>query len=156
MKIIIREIRLEDAATSYRWRNDADVWKYTGSKPDRFVTPEMEKQWLAEVLAFQNQKRFAICVNEDQQYIGNVQLTDIKDGEAQFHIFIGEKDFWNKGVGTEATRLIIRYGFEILHLKRIYLCVNKNNASAISSYSKCGFIQRGIKEDQIIMVIDHE
>jgi RimJ/RimL family protein N-acetyltransferase len=156
MKIIIRELRLEDAATSYRWRNDAEVWKFTGSKPDKIITPEIEKQWLAGVLACQDQKRFAICVNEDPKYIGNVQLTDIKDGEAQFHIFIGEKNFWNKGVGTEATRLIISYGFETLHLKRIYLYVNKDNAPAIASYARCGFVQGEIKKDQIKMVIDHE
>jgi RimJ/RimL family protein N-acetyltransferase len=156
MKVIIRKLRLKDAATSYKWRNDAEVWKHTGSKPDKFITPEIEKEWLAEVLTRKDQKRFAICVNEDQQYVGNVQLTEIKGGEAEFHIFIGEKSYWNKGVGSEATRLIINYGFEQLHLKKITLIVDKENAPAIASYTKCGFVLVVEGQYHLMMAIENE
>ena len=106
------------------------------------------------MLKNEDQNRFAICVNNDLQYIGNVQLTDIIDNKAQFHIFIGEKGFWNKGIGTEATLLMIKYGFENLKLHKIYLLVNKSNVPAIKSYEKCGFRICGIIDNKIRMEIN--
>lgn len=153
MKIIIRPLKISDAAISWKWRNDPDIWKLTGRKWNNIVTLEMEEQWLEKVIINANEKRFAICVNEDEKYVGNVQLTDIRDNKAQFHIFIGEKSYWGKGIATEATKLVLDYGFGVLKLEEIYLHVKEGNPAAIKAYRKCGFVVEETKSDGIYMKV---
>ena len=137
--VYIRPLRREDALTSYKWRNDPDIWLYTGRRPDRTITSEIELEWIDRVLKDPSSRRFAICLKDGDVYIGNVQLTDIKEGKAEFHIFIGAKEYWGKGFATEATKLIIDYAKNELRLNGLYLWVNPQNKSAVKVYSKCGF-----------------
>lgn len=148
--IYIRPLQREDALTSYKWRNDPEIWLYTGRRPDRIITPEIELEWIDRVLKDTSSRRFAVCLKENNAYIGNVQLTDILDGKAEFHIFIGSKECWGKGFGTEATKLLISYAKDILKLKELRLWVNPQNKSAIRIYLKCGFKQI---DDSINMVL---
>jgi diamine N-acetyltransferase len=156
MKVTIRSLIISDAKTSWKWRNDLLLWKYTGNRPDRQITMEIELEWLKGALLRENEHRFAICVGEKKEYIGNVQLTDITKNDAQFHIFIGERKFHGVGIGTQATKLIIDYAFKELDLKTIYLYVNSNNNIAIKTYKKCGFKIIEEKEDELKMTIKNE
>ena len=91
--VFIRPLTIQDALVSYRWRNDPEVWKFTGSRPDRYITQEIEIEWAKKVLQDKSSHRFAICVQEEQavHYVGNIQLTDITAQEGQYHIFIGDR-----------------------------------------------------------------
>jgi RimJ/RimL family protein N-acetyltransferase len=139
--VYIRPLSAEDALTSYQWRNNPRIWRFTGSRPDKYITPEMETAWINEVLQRQNEKRFAICLCSDNKYIGNVFLTDIRDGEAQIHIFIGEMEYWGKGRAYESVCMIFDYGFNELGLKTIYAQINARNASSISLSKLAGFVR---------------
>jgi diamine N-acetyltransferase len=155
MKVFIRPLTLDDAKTSWKWRNDPFVWKYTGKRPNRLITIEIEQEWLKSALQKENESRFAICIGKEMEYIGNIQLTDITKVDAQFHVFIGEKQYHNKGIGSCAAKLIIEYAFVNLNLKVLYLFVNSNNISAIRSYKKCGFKTIDIQNEIIKMTIEN-
>jgi len=142
-EIYIRPLAEDDANLSYKWRNDSEVWKYTGSRPAREITAAQEREWIREVLSRPSEKRFAICLIGTDEYIGNVQLTGITKNEAEFHIFIGAKKYWGRGYGTAATRLGLDFAFESLNLKRVLLEVKKSNVSAIRAYEKAGFTDTG-------------
>ncbi len=64
---------------------------------------------------------------------------------SDFRILIGEDAFRGKGLGSEATRLTVAYGFDKLNLETIYLGVNADNKGAIASYEKAGFVREGIR-----------
>lgn len=137
--VYIRPLVPEDALVSYQWRNNPRLWRIMGCRPDRFITPEMESAWLVKVLQRQNERRFAICHSIDNKYIGNVFLTDMQNGEAQIHIFIGEMEYWGKGTAYVAIRLLMDIGFRLLHLDMVYALVNSNNASVIALARLLGF-----------------
>ena len=61
--------------------------------------------------------------------------------EGDFGINIGDRGFQNKGYGTEAVLLCLRYGFEELNLNRIRLSVFSNNPGD-PLLSEGGFVQR--------------
>ena len=82
---------------SYQWRNNPKIWRHTCSKPDRQITAEIEAESLAGILRREDEKRFAICLSDNDVYIGNIFYTDIRDGEAQLHLFFGEQRFCGKG-----------------------------------------------------------
>ena len=125
MEVTIRPLQRNDAFTSYKWRNDPNLWKLTGSKPDCIITPEIELAWIEKVMA--NIRDYRCAIVADGIYVGNIYLTNIQNKKADYHIFIGEKDYWNKGIAKRASKLIIEYGFEKLGLESICLYVRKNN-----------------------------
>ena len=137
MKITIRPLRIEDAYTSVKWRNDPEVFKYTGNTYSQEITIESEIEWIRKVISKPNDYRCAILA--DDVYVGNIYLTDITNEKADYHIFIGEKDYWGKGVAREASQLILEYAFSHLQLKWVELRVKKQNNRAIALYIALGF-----------------
>lgn len=144
--VYIRPLVLSDANVSYQWRNDSDIWKYTEFKPDRYISLEAEQKWIKDKLENKDERRFAICLKENNQYIGNIQLLNISNGLASFHIFIGEKSLWGNGIGKQATKLILKYAFFELGLKCVLLEVNPLNISACKTYERMGFVAVGSNE----------
>lgn len=149
MEVKIRPLEEKDAYTSVNWRNDPAIWEFTGSKPDREITIEDETAWIQKVIADKKDRRFAILADED--YVGNIYLTGIEDGRAEYHIFIGERSYWGKGVAALASRAIIDYAKNKLKLNEIALSVNENNKSAINLYKRLGFKATGLSEGFIKM-----
>ena len=137
MEIRIRPLVEEDAYTSVKWRNDPDVFKYTGNTYDHEITIESELDWIRRVMNNPNDYRCAIIA--DNTYVGNIYLTDIDGVSAHYHIFIGNKDYWGKGVAKKASKQIIDYAFGSLGLKRIILRVRIDNVRAIRLYHSLGF-----------------
>jgi RimJ/RimL family protein N-acetyltransferase len=137
--IYLRPLREEDALVSYKWRNDPEIWQYTASRPDLMITPEIESEWIRRVLGDTSSLRFAICLAESGEYIGNIQLTDIFEEKAQMHIFIGEKKYWGRGVATRATELVLDVAFSTMQLKKVFLEVHNDNSQAIKTYVRNGF-----------------
>ena len=134
--ILIRPLEQNDSEVSWKWRNDEEVWKYTG-RPNISVTPEIEREWINKVLNQTNSRRFAIIA--DGIYIGNIQLTNVTEIDAEYHIFIGDKKYWGKGIANLATQKILTFAVKELKLKCVYLFVNPDNSVAIKLYEKIGF-----------------
>lgn len=143
MIVTIRPLQEADAYTSVKWRNDPEVFKYTGNTYKSEILLETELNWIRKVMANENEHRCAILA--DNVYVGNIYLTDITKESAHYHIFIGNKDYWGKGVAKQASEQILKYAFDVLKIKAVYLRVKKQNVSAFHLYLKLGFIER--KED---------
>jgi RimJ/RimL family protein N-acetyltransferase len=73
---------------------------------------------------------------------------DPGNGSCNFRIFIGPKGR-DRGFGTEATRLIVGYGFEHLGLHRISLEVYAFNPRARRAYEKVGFRAEGVLRESL-------
>jgi RimJ/RimL family protein N-acetyltransferase len=139
MNVYIRPLCVKDALKSSHWRNDPEVWTYTNSRPDHYITQDIELEWIRIALKNEASKHFAICIVGTNEYIGNTQLTNISNFSAQFHIFIGNKIYWGRGISTLVTSMVLDFAHNNLNLKKIYLEVNKKNAAAINSYKKNDF-----------------
>jgi diamine N-acetyltransferase len=66
---------------------------------------------------------------------------------AEYNIFIGVKDCWGKGYGTETTILMLDYGFTLLGLHNIMLRVDAYNERAIRAYLRAGFKEFGRRRE---------
>lgn len=151
--IYLRPLKIGDAAISYKWRNDPKVWLYTNFVPSEQITPEIERKWLATVLKKKDQKRFAICIVGTEEYIGNIQLLQIGNNEAEFHLFIGEKKYWGRGIGFEATKQLLQIAFSDLKLEYVFLHVHPENIVAIRCYRRAGFEAVAFKNEMLKMVV---
>jgi RimJ/RimL family protein N-acetyltransferase len=82
--------------------------------------------------------------------VGEVVLNDFDAGNrsCSFRTILGP-DGRDRGLGTEAVRLIIGYGFEQLGLHRISLEVYAFNPRARRVYEKTGFVAEGVLRDAL-------
>ena len=154
MIVTIRPLQENDAYTSVKWRNDPEVFKYTGNTYDHEITIESELEWICKVICNQNEHRCAILV--DGVYVGNIYLTDIDGASAHYHIFIGNKNYWGKGVAKRASQLILHYAFDQLMLQSVLLRVQKGNYAAVKLYKSLGFKEVHSDDTWRIMTIKKE
>jgi RimJ/RimL family protein N-acetyltransferase len=78
--------------------------------------------------------------------IGTTGLTEVgvhAPGSCYFRILIGEHEYWNRGFGTEATRMMMREAFHRHGLETINLEVFDYNERAQAAYARVGFRQVG-------------
>ncbi len=148
MNISIRTLQEKDAEISVKWRNIPDIWTHTTFKADREITLQDERNWIQKVINEETSARFAIMV--DDVYVGNIYITNIDNEGGEYHIFIGDKNYWGKGVASAASRLILDYAKEVLQLKYIDLHVKKDNQAAFHIYEKLGFKLTGKSRDEFV------
>jgi RimJ/RimL family protein N-acetyltransferase len=168
-RVNLMPLERENIDLFLKWFNDPEILQYlTVFKP---MTRDMEEEWFDALKHRENAIYFSIQIttdNNSKKIIGNcaIQNIDGKDRSSTIGITIGEKNYQNKGYGTEAMELLVKYGFDILNLNRIGLSVYDFNIRAIRAYEKAGFIEEGIKRqaryyngkyhDEIIMAILRE
>jgi RimJ/RimL family protein N-acetyltransferase len=146
-RIYLRAIEPEDEETCWRWMNDADAIHYL-TMPPWPVSRVFEREWVQRRSKGGNEddRVAAICLKADGRHIGNVGLHNIqwRHGTAVLGILIGEKDCWDQGYGEETVRLVLRFAFKSLGLRKIRLSVFAPNRRAQRCYEKCGFEVEGV------------
>ena len=70
-----------------------------------------------------------------------------EDRAATAGITIGEESYWGGGYGTDAMRVLCRFGFAMMNLHRIELSVFEDNPRAIRCYEKLGFQHEGRRRE---------
>lgn len=136
--IYLRPLAIEDAAISYKWRNDVSLWTYTGSRPTCEITEAMEREWATRAIASNERINFAICIQNTNEYIGNIYLVNIKDNVGELGIFIGERSHWGKGYAKEALRLLRIVARDEYGIHTIRIGLNPQNTAALMAYLKNG------------------
>ncbi len=141
--IYLSPIDLSDVDKYTEWINDLELSLNLGLS-GRLITKEKEKELLAEMSKDFN---FAIVTLEKDELLGNCGFhnIDLINKTAELGIFIGDKKHWCKGFGSEATMLLLAYGFNILNLNNVMLTVKEHNKRAIACYEKCGFKPIGMR-----------
>ncbi|MNW49642.1 Spermidine N(1)-acetyltransferase [compost metagenome] len=153
-KVILRPFMPEDYSTMISLLEDPEIRRLTGSahtdeeanEPTSPEEAEHIKQWYLSRNDQTNRLDLAIIEQATGQLVGEVVFNDYEPTthNVNFHILIGAAGR-GKGLGTEATALFLRYGFEVLHLHKVELEVYSFNPRAERVYRKCGFMLEGIK-----------
>ena len=141
-RVYLSPRNVEDVEIFTEWMNDFYVTDYTGRSYQN-VTLQEEKQYLENMEKGKN--TFAIIDIETDKMIGTVGLHEVDhiNRTATLGIFIGNRDYWSKGYGTEAIRLILDFAFNYLNLNNIELALMEFNQRALKCYQKCGFKEIG-------------
>jgi RimJ/RimL family protein N-acetyltransferase len=145
-RIRLRRLEEADLPKFVDWLNDPDV--RAGVSMYLPVSSDEEKNWYEGMLRRPPDERIlAIDIREGPGWrlIGSTSFFDFnhRNRNAEFGLLIGDKSIWNKGYGTEVTRLMLRHGFETLNLHRIVLRVFSTNPAARRVYEKAGYRLEG-------------
>jgi len=137
----LRALERADLAQARDYLQDPDVLAYFG-----FYGPMSlanEEDWYESDR--QDASTITFAMEVEGRFVGGGGFSNLnhKNRRAEVGLFVGDKSLWDRGVGTEALRLMIGYGFQQLNLHRIYLRVFAENERAIHVYEKIGFQHEG-------------
>lgn len=135
---------LEDAEKWAQWDTDLAVTIPLGD--EAYVPTSLEKAQEMLSSALKNREHvFSIVDLATSAVIGRGMLFNVDhvNRTAMLGIVIGEKEYWGRGYGQEATRLLVEYGFDLLNLNSIMLGTFEFNQRAIHCYEKVGFREIG-------------
>ena len=143
-KVRLREKKLSDVRNDYRWQSDPEL-----SKLDAAPTLEMAFAiYLLDYSSVLHRKdnRYPLAIDTHEgKHIGNCTCYDIdeKKGEAQVGIMIGDKEYWDKGYGTDSINTLVDHAFKNSSLNRLYLKTLDWNKRAHQCFVNCGFTDCG-------------
>ncbi|MET9252375.1 GNAT family protein [Streptomyces sp. NPDC003717] len=146
-RTVLRPFTEADAGPMWEIVNDPEVVRFT-FEPDGDLTPERLRTWYGSRATRPDRLDLAVTDPESGEVLGEVVLHDWDPHRRSctFRTLIGPRGR-GRGVGTEATRLIVGYGFEHLGLHRVELEAYGNNARALRVYEKVGFVVEGVRRE---------
>jgi RimJ/RimL family protein N-acetyltransferase len=125
-----------------RWYADHDIARLLRHDL-RPLTPVQSLVYFDTVILPSSARGLSCAIHDlaTDELIGTTGLTDIdqRARSCYFRILIGESRFWNRGYGTEATRLMMQEAFERHGLDSVKLEVFDYNHRAIAAYRRVGF-----------------
>ncbi|GED58698.1 GNAT family protein [Brevibacillus formosus] len=148
-RVFLRPIGTEDTELYFRSLFNKETRMLTGTQ--KHFTREQIHQYIANKGQDASSVLLLICLCENDQVIGDVQIGDIdsKNRSAFIRISIDQNAYQGKGYGSEALLLMLDYGFGILNLHRIELNVFAFNERAIHTYEKLGFQREGVQRQAL-------
>ncbi len=147
----LRPVQEGDFHRYCTWLSDAEILRsYMGtiSNLSNLHLKELF-QWISQ--SPPNHFEFAIEELESNKHIGNCMLRNIdwRVRNSLIGLYIGDKKYWGKGLGSDALRSLFAYGFDELNLNRISSTIFSNNLRSIKMCLKCGFKEEGtLRESQ--------
>ena len=149
-RVYLRALEPEDYKISINWRKDDQIWDMLGGTK-YYVSEAYEKKWVEDTIFSSKDIKLAICLVDDQRYIGNVYMTDIDliNRSCQSHVLIGEKDCWGKGLAKEALQMAIDFMINDRGIHRIEAFILESNTQSIKMHEKCGYVIEGLRRNAI-------
>jgi RimJ/RimL family protein N-acetyltransferase len=138
-RLIIREMQSSDVSDMLRLHSHPRVRQYTGD-PSIFSFEEIQRKIQEKIEEYKRYGygRWVIVLKEGMQFAGWAGLSYLPEFE---EIDIGYRflpEFWGRGLATEASKAILKYGFEDLKLQRIIAMAVEENVASVRVMQKIG------------------
>ena len=151
-KVLLRYYKDSDIEKAHKFINDYDISKYLAKGAVFPLSFGEEEEFIKNNKSNSNLTyNFAIEDIDTGDYIGGcgINNTDLKNRNCEIGIFIGDKNVWGKGYGTDALEVLINFIFNELNLEKIKLSTYSFNDRAIKCYTKLGFEVEGTLKKEI-------
>jgi len=150
--VTLRTIELSDCTEEYlSWLNDPMVNKYLETRLST-QTHQSIYDFVHEMIRSDSSYLFAMISNDSRiKHIGNIKLGPVHPFYlyADVSYFIGDKDYWGKGIATEAIKQVVDLAFNKFILHRVQAGVFEHNIGSIKALENSGFILEGRRQKQL-------
>lgn len=147
LPFILRPFKNSDKKSLLKNINNKKIYRNTLKIPYPYTLKDAERwirrnknEWHKEISKLKS-LNFAIEINNE--VAGGIGFTKIEGHKAEIGYWLAEK-YWNKGIMTESVKLITKFGFKKLKLRRIYAGVFSFNKASMRVLEKAGYKFEGI------------
>jgi len=151
-KICLRAYKQEDIQIATSFVNDKELKKLLVTDIPFPMSLWEEDEWIKSQKSNKNgEYNFAIEDIKTKRYIGGCGIQNVNwlTRVATVGIMIGDKDYLGKGYGTDAMKVLVKFIFQDMNIRKIRLSTFSFNIRAQKSYEKCGFKVEGILKDEV-------
>lgn len=134
------------------WSADSEYSRLLDWDPARRFSVRNAQKWIEKNHEEESCYSFSIRTLSGDKIIGGIGLDGIgwTHGDCFVGIGIGSREDWGKGYGTDAMKIILRYAFTELNLRRVTLDVFEYNPRGVRSYEKAGFVVEGRQRGMLL------
>ncbi|MEV0226332.1 GNAT family protein [Streptomyces sp. NPDC050704] len=149
-RAVLRPFTEDDVPVMARILDDPEVVRLTGS-PDEAFDMDRLRSWYGTRNDQDDRLDLGIVDRAGGELVGEAVLNewDRHNHSCTFRILIGPGG-QGRGLGTDATRLIVGHAFEQLGLHRVSLGVYTFNPRARRAYEKAGFVAEGVEREALL------
>lgn len=150
-RLILKPINLDDAEAVFEYAKHSKVGPNAGWKPHTDISESIKFiEYCIKKREFGQPGNYAIHHKEDNKMIGTIEVHSFKGHKGEVG-FVLHPDYWNKGIMTEAAKMLIVYAFEILQLKRLSYNHFMFNDRSKRVCEKLGFKFEGVLRKKFMM-----
>ena len=145
-RVVLRPMVATDAESMWADAHDEEITHFTGTHAD--FTEEQIVRWCATRADQDDRLDLAVTGRTTGEWLGEAVINDWDpdNHSCSFRIALSS-NARNRGVGTEATQLLIDYVFDEItdpSVNRISLEVFAFNPRGLAVYEKVGFVREGV------------
>lgn len=146
-QVVLRGLEREDLKLMHKWLNDEEIMGWARSQPDNIASMEsLEKDFEQDLKGENPNRRMYIVVEKKTgKALGwaSIRWWRLYSTTGDIGLVIAEKQFRGKGLGTEATRLLVDLAFNQLNMHKLELFTRPDNKAALKAVKNCGFKLEG-------------
>lgn len=145
---LMREVQADDLQQVWEWENNSEMGLYLNADPGKRMSMDEVRRRFQQYRTDPTSGLFIICTL-DRLSIGMLGFDRLyRDiGTCRVFIGIGSDNYRGKGYGTDAMRLVLRYFFRDMAVRKVQLSVYDFNTRALASYRKCGFEVESVRRN---------
>ena len=150
-RLRLRKIEYSDIDDVYNYASRGEVTEYLlwSAHESKAFT----KAYLREVQKQYRRQNFfdwGITLKEENRIIGTCGFSAFNIIHNTGEIgYVLNPNYWGQGIATEAARMVITFGFEVLNLNRIEAKIMIENITSRRVLEKCGMKSEGIKREGV-------
>lgn len=148
-RLILRPVKYEDAESIHAYASDEETTRYVTfntytSMQDAFDSLEHfflnrnPKEWI---------EAYAIIDKESGRMIGTVDPSKTTESKSVELGYIIHKDFWNRGITTEAVKAFCKWLIKEKDIRRIEITHLPENIASKKVILKSGFVFEGFRRE---------
>jgi len=152
-RIHMRTLSDQDCTDEYlSWLNDPEVSRFLET---RFSPQSLDaiRDFVRIVNARENEHLFGIFLKDSGRHIGNIKVGPINPHHrvADISLFIGARDYWGRGLATEAIATVSAYAFKRLGVRKLAAGMYASNHGSRQAFMKCGYQHEGTRRAHYLL-----
>lgn len=147
-RLILRRFTLDDAADMYKnWVNDHEVCRFLTWSPHESIdiTRSVLQSWI-EQYADTGYYQWCMELKETGEAVGSIGVVNTREEIEAVEIgYCMSKNYWRRGLMSEALSALIEFFFQTVELNRIEAYHDVQNPNSGKVMKKCGMKYEGTK-----------
>ena len=145
-RLILREVKEEDAKDMFQYLSDYEVVKPMGLAPFESINDVLEEvNWYTSIYGEGTGIRWGITLKDSGKVIGSCgflnMLTKHYRAEVGYEL---SKDYWGRGIASEALEVVVKHGYQHFQLERLEALIEPTNLPSQKLVEKLGFKREGL------------
>jgi RimJ/RimL family protein N-acetyltransferase len=145
-RIVLRDFLPHDRDPLLALESDEEMFTYMKFRVDRDSARSVLLPWLLEEPDLDPRLRYNLVVEDAEGFCGWAGIDRIEDVDSgQFGWYL-RSDRWGRGYATEATRLLLDFGFSVLDRATMWATADPENLASVRVLEKSGLSNQGLTE----------